>query len=551
MNWNEKTAPQVPPFLKWGLGIGILSLFIPLLRDLHWESAGLASLMSACGCGVLSASGTDLRGTARRTGWFLTGWFLPLLVAALPAGCFSLEGLAFWLSGPLPSAWFGWTAGRLARQHAPRRARLVTLLLIVLFALLPVGVRFFTSPQLYFYNHVWSYWPGPIYDELVPFDLRLPLFRFMTLLWGVLFFLLVDLSARRHQWLALGCSMMLISGWLMMPALGLVSPEKRIERELGGLIETEHFRIWYSRDLDPEGCTGDAEASGYGRVGTGSPGSVADGLQQLAHLHEDHLHEILKALELDPSIYRKEKIHSYLYRDARQKKYLTGAGQTSFVPVWIRRDQTHIACEHLALVLKHELVHVVAKQFAGLFGASPAIGLVEGVAVALDTTRSGSVDRLVAAREEWPDSDFMRELLSPLGFYRMAGPVSYSVSGSFVRHLLEHYPPEQFRNAYRTGKIEEAYHPFSLEELVGSWHTYLATLEVTPEDRERSLALFSTPSLFDKPCPRVRAQRELAGTFPHPLPADPGTLNGHVAGEMSGSGCSPAYRILPAARTQG
>src|SRR5690625_4792496 len=157
---------------------------------------------------------------------------------------------------------------------------------------------------------------------------------------------------------------------------------------------------------------------------------------------------------MDPAIYRTRKIHSYVSRDAAQKKSLTGAGRTSYVPVWISRDQTHIACEHLEQVLKHELVHVVAKQFAGRFGASPAIGLVEGLAVALDSSRYRTpIDRLVAAREEWPDSEFMAQLLSPLGFYRQAGPVSYAVSGSFVRHLLEQYPAEHFREAYRTGKL--------------------------------------------------------------------------------------------------
>src|SRR5690625_7673123 len=80
-----------------GLLIGTLSLAIPLLRDFHWESAGLASLIAAFTAGTLSARGRCR--TALRFGniaSLLIGWILPLLIYALYSGCVCLDWVGLW-----------------------------------------------------------------------------------------------------------------------------------------------------------------------------------------------------------------------------------------------------------------------------------------------------------------------------------------------------------------------------------------------------------------------------------------------------------------------
>ncbi|MEX1062518.1 MAG: hypothetical protein WEC12_02855 [Balneolaceae bacterium] len=486
----------VPPAFRpvaAGLLTGLVSLSIPLLRDFHWESAGLAALTATFYAAVLSAKEDNSPSAVlRKTTGMLMAWACPLLLFALATGCFSPDGLAYWLLGPFPSMLFGWSAGRLFRLLHFRNPLRITLSVLLVTAVIPTVIEFLVFPQLFFFNHVWSYWPGPIYDELVPFDPRLISFRVLTLLWAVTLWALPGFFREKlYKWFLLPCAAGLLFSYMNLTNLGLIMPEEQIQRELGAMHETDHFRIYYNTGTLNE-----------------------DEIERFGEKHEEHLVSITDILEIDRTVYRKEKIHSYVYSDISQKKRLTGAGQTSYVPVWISQDQTHIAFRHLDQVLKHELVHIAAKNFGNWFGASTSIGLIEGLAVALDPNRYHSTpDQLVAAGEDLPGPEDLQELFSPVGFYGMAGPVSYVISGSFVGYLLENYPVDMFKTAYRTGNIGKAYAPYSVKELAGTWRQHLKTVDTEAADRRRAVALFSTPSIFEKPCPRIEKKRDIRQRF--------------------------------------
>ncbi len=506
------TAPPLRSILI-GLLIGLMSLTLPLLRDFHWESAGVASLALAFYAALRMGRGSRSGSVFRDGLAILIGWSAPLILFTISTGCWSFDGLAFWVSGPPFSLLFGWSAGRAVRSFGGKWSGSIALLSIAGFAIVPLVVQFFSFPQLYFYNHIWSYWPGPIYDEVVQFDTRLILFRTITLLWVLLFWAVPAAGKERvYQVISLGSLFALLFSYAHLSNWGLISPEERIQQELGMVYESDHFRIFYpaerssGRRVEASGQDSrhNDEPDGAGLERTSAAKSIAD----WAEIHETHLKEITEELGLDLQLYRETKVHSYIYNSSDQKKRLTGAGRTSFAPVWLSQDQIHIAEEVLERVLRHELVHVAAKQFGNRFGASTSIGLVEGLAVALDPGRYGSsVHRLVAARDPYPDSEELRRLLGA-GFYSSAGSVSYLISGSFIRYLIDHYPVERLRKAYRTGDIEKAYAPYTLEELTRSWHRYLDSQEPDLVDVERADALFRTPSIFEKPCPRVAPGRE-------------------------------------------
>lgn len=464
-----------------------------MLRDFHWESAGMAALVVSIVAAFLAAKGSGRSvSVLGKSSGLLIGWALPLLVYAFFTNCLSFNGTAYWLFGPFPSMFLGWAIGRLA-DHFQLKSRKISIMAVLLsIAILPVLVEFFIFPQLYFFNHIWGYWPGPIYDEFVPFDSRLIIFRGITFLWVLILWAIPHFFEENvYRWITILAILCIMFSYLHISNWGLIATEDRLQAELGALYETEHFKIFYSA------------------------GSVDyKTLEEWESRHEEHLIEISNVLDIDHRRYHSHKIHSYVYQDVTQKKKLTGAGQTSYVPVWINQDQMHIARDHLERVLKHELTHIVAKHFGNWFGASTSIGLVEGLAVAVDPDRYRStVDQLVAARKDVPDVVEIRRLFSPAGFYAVAGPISYVVSGSFVKYLLENYSVEKFKSAYRTGNIERAFAPHTLEELTASWHQYLATVEVGEEDQRRSVALFRTESIFQKPCPRVDRQRRLRDQF--------------------------------------
>src|SRR5699024_4663507 len=121
----------------------------------------------------------------------------------------------------------------------------------------------------------------------------------------------------------------------------------------------------------------------------------------IAAKQEFYYHQIVKRLQLSRRD-NANKIQTYLYGNAWQKKKLVGAKFTSYVPVWLHQDQLHIAKEQVPRSLKHELVHVLAKQFGNkLIHASWSIGLVEGLAVALakKQSRVATIDQIVRAEK--------------------------------------------------------------------------------------------------------------------------------------------------------
>jgi hypothetical protein len=261
---------------------------------------------------------------------------------------------------------------------------------------------------------------------------------------------------------------------------GVISPRSYIQKQLGSVKATTHFEIYY-------------DAGSYSQ----------DDIHRLALEHEFYLDEITERLDLakpDSS----QKIESYLYAHPWQKKQLVGAKFTSYVPVWLQQDQLHIAKQQLGS-LKHEMVHVMAKRFGNsLLNASWSIGLIEGLAVALsrDKSPSSTIDQIVVSEKPYPSAKQISHALSLLGFYGGRSTVNYTTTGSLVDYLLKNHPVSNFKEAYRSGDLADAYSK-DLEELVANWHLHLDTVTVDSLDQQTAQRLFSMPSLFEKECPHL------------------------------------------------
>ena len=121
--------------------------------------------------------------------------------------------------------------------------------------------------------------------------------------------------------------------------------------------------------------------------------------------------------------------------------------------------------------------------------ASPAVGLVEGLAVALEPP-DGLPDAtaLVIAGRALPQglggaedpAEAVRATMSPVGFWTARAGVAYTANGAFVGWLLDQYGAAPLRAAYRTGRFDAAYGQ-SLEALTAAWGADLARRPVDPE----------------------------------------------------------------------
>lgn len=466
---------------------GTAMLFIPLLRDFHIESALLVALVGCFWSAWSSCSKESAESDARQIGFIVRTLYLiggPLLIYSILTGCLSWHGIGFWILYPLPSVLFGYSLGRLLRiWNVP--ARRVTATVILCFIAFGVLIfEFFSFPQVYFFNHVWGGWPGPIYDETVKITWSLVFFRGLTLLWVGLFWLMPLQPKSVRVKTAVGvCSIMLIASYTQLPEMGIISPRSYLQEQLKGTKTTAHFSIYYDMGHYSE-----------------------DEISFIAQKHEFYFQQIVNRLNIDwPG--DADRIQGYLYAHPWQKKKLVGAKFTSYVPVWLDQDQLHIAKPQIAGSLKHELVHVLAKQFGNrLFNASWSIGLIEGLAVAVAPNESPvtTIDQIVVSEKPYPTVAEMEYALSPLGFYGGRSAVNYTQSGSFTSYLLNHHPVSQFKEAYGCGRISEAYR-LPLDSLVKNWHQALDTVSVDSTDQQVAQRLYGFPSLFEQQCPHVQS----------------------------------------------
>lgn len=467
--------------------LGVAMLPVPLLRDFHIESA-LVVAMAGCFWAAWRGgnAGSQIH-DGRRISFILQTLYLvglPLFINAVVSGCFSWHGLGFWILYPVPSVLLGYSLGRLFRLLPVAKGRFWVLGFLFIIAVGGLVAEFFTFPQVYFFNHVWGGWPGPVYDETVKVTGSLIFFRGLTLLWVGVAWLVPARSKSAYVKIGIACCLVLLAaGYSQLPQMGIITPADYLQEQLGGVKETAHFETYYDADSF----------------------SKAE-IDFIARKQEFYFQQITEQLDITwPA--KAPKIESYLYAHPWQKKALVGAKFTSYVPVWLEQDQLHIAKPQIPGSLKHELVHVLAKQFGNrLFNASWSIGLVEGLAVAVapDESPTTTIDQIVVSEKPYPTAQEIQHALSPTGFYGGRSAVNYTQSGSFVQYLLENYPVKNIKEAYHNGDVSGAFRE-RFSALVTGWHQKLDTVSVDFMDQRVAGRLYSFRSLFEKACPHVQS----------------------------------------------
>lgn len=464
------------------LVIGCLILFIPLVRDFHFE---LALIVATIGCfwsGFKAASAHNDEDISRSLNilGLLVLFSVPSAIYASFWGCITLDGFLFWTLFTIPSAFLGAAIGKLVRASSLSHKKTITAAILLFIALGTLIIEFLTLPQVYFFNHVWGAWPGPIYDESVHVGWNLMIFRSITMLWVILLWNVRSFRKGIEYQIKVGFSLIaLLLAYTSLDEYDISTPTQKLERTLSRHVETEHFDLFFDPNLYSE-----------------------EEIQWYSNKHEFYFDEILE--QLDMTWPEGRKIKSFLYAHAWQKKELVGAKFTSYVPVWLEEDHLHIAKQQLDGVLKHELVHVMTKPFGNkLFHASWSIGMIEGLAVAIAPDRSdvSTIDQIVAAEDEYPSVDNIKSAFSFAGFYSGASSVSYTTTGSFVKYLYENYSLDLLKESYRTGNLSN--YPVSTEVLVQQWHQHLSTIHIDALDQQVSEFIFGQRSLFEKSCPHV------------------------------------------------
>lgn len=420
----------------------------------------------------------------------LTVFIVGLLSSLFKADCNIREGALFFLLIPTITVFFSTSIGLVSGYFFGKKGILfgfVTILIISLFALW----KLYYGLSIFAYNPIFGFFPGPLYDEAIPISLTLIISRITILFWGILLLLSLRIATGLGQSLIRIWDLLLFIVVVIMIAAVYINESKigiSYSREyitqhiLSESLETENFIIYYP---------------------PGTP--QAQDIELIANDHEWRYKQLKEALNLNST----RKIRSYIYPDIKTRKKLSGAGETTIAnPI---HNEIHLIYDSFPHpVLKHELVHVMAGEFGNnVLKLSPKIGLLEGIAVAVDWRGQRYTPH------QW--SKVMIEMgIAPkiqdivgFGFWYAPAQISYTLMGSFSRHLIDNYGIENFKSAYQTGSFSS--YQKDLDELTLEWLEFLKTVETPPEVVAIAEARFSRPSIFQATCPRRIAELKNQG----------------------------------------
>jgi hypothetical protein len=164
-------------------------------------------------------------------------------------------------------------------------------------------------------------------------------------------------------------------------------------------------------------------------------------------------------------------------------------------------------------MLAHELTHLMLAESAGnwtglptRFGL-PLNGVLEGVANAVEWSAEERDDHAwSAAIERLGKGVPVAELMTPTGFWSRSGDTVYTLSGSFIRWLIETRGAARFLEVYRSGDPVAAYGA-DWAALERDWRAFLASYPLTAEELDAASFRFDRPSVFEKRCARTIASR--------------------------------------------
>jgi tetratricopeptide (TPR) repeat protein len=268
--------------------------------------------------------------------------------------------------------------------------------------------------------------------------------------------------------------------------LGLERDRAYVERALGGRMETAHFEIYFDAGAFDERAR-----------------------KLLASDHEARFEEVGRMLGVAAPA---KKLRSFVYGNREQKGALMGARNTLFAKVWLGEMQ--ILWSGLGdSMLAHELTHLMLAESAGnwtglptRFGL-PLNGVLEGVANAVEWSAEERDDHAwSAAIERLGKGVPVAELMTPTGFWSRSGDTVYTLSGSFIRWLIETRGAASFLAVYRSGDPVAAYGA-DWAALERDWRAFLASYPLTAEELDAASFRFDRPSVFEKRCARTIASR--------------------------------------------
>ncbi len=482
------------------LNISLLSF--PLTKVFGYEFSAVNSIFIVFLTGFYSVSllkqlkelKISLKDFSKR---LLLIWLLFLILPALisfsnsvmTVNCSLKDGIEFYLVLAFPAVIIGLSLAEIVFVFSGKLARIFFIVLFLAILSIPL-LEFYYNPQIYFYNPIFGYYPGTIYDEGLSVGIKLVIYRlFNSAFFGSVSLLLIVAVLKNSRALAFFLIIMSIITaalfYLVSPMLGYSTTFSMLEQKLGGKVVTPHFVIYYP--LEMKSAQADA----------------------MVLYHEYYYSRLRDYFQFDFN----GKIKSFVFLNDEQKKELFGSANADVAKPWLK--SAFISRGDIGATLRHEIAHCYAGQFGWGFlkvaaGFNPFV--IEGTAVAAAPLfDENDIDYMASLAYSHGYKININDMLHGFGFYTSVSSTAYIYAGAFVKFLVNKFGISKFEKFYGSGDFEKIYGKKASEEEI-DFYNYLKSYGETGT-ADQANYYFGRGTIFSKVCPRfVYARLQKAWT---------------------------------------
>jgi hypothetical protein len=216
-----------------------------------------------------------------------------------------------------------------------------------------------------------------------------------------------------------------------------------------------------------------------------------------------HFEELVNFFQTQPT----KIIKIFFFESNESKKRLLGTGSADFTKPW--QYQIFLTRDNFRNTIKHELAHIFCGEYSeNIFNVAHNnnLGLVEGAAMAAEWEWNEKEPHFYAANifryvDEINPSTFFRGF----NFAFKPSNISYIISGSFARFIIDEFGIKKFANLYSSGDFENIY-GLTLVELSKQYLKFIRSIKTYSRDSLSTLYYFKRQSIFEKECLRSIAR---------------------------------------------
>ncbi len=401
----------------------------------------------------------------------------------MTVSCSLTDGLLFYTFITVPSVIIG-SALALLSVFISLKFRYPVFILIFLAILSITFFEFYYNPQVYFYNPVYAYYPGTIYDEALSVDLKLMIYRTLNFIFfGAVYFISAGVLYKQSIFSKrfVLYIVVLISAFFLYfsPDFGFSTTQNRIKQILSSRISTKHFDIYFSPDIKED-------------------------QKKIITLHHEYYFQLLERFY---RVYPSEKYISFIFKNDAQKKIYFGSENADVAKPWLR--ETFITVDDYNKTLRHEIAHCFAGEFGwSLFRVADNFNpsMIEGAAVAGSPEYDLNDIHFMASLAYKNGYKIQIEnLFSGLNFFGQTSGLSYIYAGSFCSYLINTYGISKFKELYASTDFERIYKK-NIHQLSEEYFNFISA-DYFVKNRAEADYYFGRKPIFYKTCPRYVAAK--------------------------------------------